>query len=101
MSQQLKLKVLWLKNFLGLGIDQITTKQQYPLTKYYFWPRTEAWEQIKSELDSKSWLDKKEKVRILNLTADVMNYWKNNRNTTNVETAKNNFFEAEFFHLQN
>ena len=53
---QLRLKVAWFKNFLGLDVDQIDTNQQYFLTPYYFWPRTEAWEQLKLELDSKVWL---------------------------------------------
>jgi len=49
-AQQLKLKVLWLKNVLCLAIDQTVIKQSYPLTQYYFWPRTEAWDQLKLEL---------------------------------------------------
>ena len=59
---KLKLKVLWVENILGFGVDQLTIKQQSPVTLYYFWPRTEAWEQLKSELDSKLWLSKEEKV---------------------------------------
>ena len=64
-AQKLKLKVLWLKNVLGLAIDQTVIKQSYPLTQYYFWPRTEAWDQLKLELDSKPWLSDKEKISTL------------------------------------
>jgi hypothetical protein len=39
---QLKLKIAWFKNFLGLAIDQVNLDQQYSLTPYYFWPKTEA-----------------------------------------------------------
>ena len=49
MSANLRLKVLWLKNCLGLSIDQVSLKSQLPITFYYFWPRTEAWEQLKLE----------------------------------------------------
>ena len=52
-SQQLKLNVIWVKNFLGFAVDQTIEKTSYPLTSYYLWPRTEAWEQLKLELDSK------------------------------------------------
>ncbi len=100
MAYQLKLKVLWVKDILGLGVDQLTIKQQYPLTLYYFWPRTEAWEQLKSELDSKSWLSKKEKIEILNLAADVMNHWRKYRNMDNIENVKNKFFEAIFIDIK-
>ena len=56
-SFQLRLKVVWFKDFLGLAIDQVNSDLQYSLTPYYFWPRTEAWEQLKLELDSKIWLN--------------------------------------------
>ena len=100
-AQHLKLKVLWLKNSLGLGIDQANIKHQFPLTQYYFWPKTEAWEQLKSDLDSKPWIRKKEKINILNLSADIMNYWRQRRNTESLEVVKNSFFEVDFIELQN
>jgi len=78
---KLKLKIIWSNNFLGLGVDQINTKQAIPLTNYFFWPKTEAWEQLKLELDSKQWIKTKDKVKILNTAADVMNFWRTNRNS--------------------
>ena len=101
MAHQLKLRVLWFRDFLGLGINQVTLEQQYPITSYYFWPRTEAWEQLKSELDSKTWLSKTEKVEILNLTTDIINYWRQYRNTENSQNVEKDFFEADFLDLQN
>ncbi len=88
---QLKLKVAWFKNFLGLAIDQVNLDNQYSLTPYYFWPRTEAWEQIKLELDSKSWLTKDEKIKILKTTGDVMSYWLSNRNTKTASNLREDF----------
>ena len=78
---QLKLKVAWLKNFLGLSIDQVVGNQKYAMTPYYFWPRTEAWEQLKLELDSKLWLTEEEKIKLLKTAGDVLNYWLSYRNT--------------------
>ena len=101
MAHQLKLRVLWFRDFLGLGINQVTLEQQYPITSYYFWPRTEAWEQLKSELDSKTWLSKTEKVEILNLTTDIINHWRQYRNTENSQNVEKDFFEADFLDLQN
>ena len=98
-SQQLKLKVLWLKNVLGLAIDQTVIKQSYPLTQYYFWPRTEAWDQLKLELDSKPWLSEKEKIVILNLATDIITHWRTNRNTGAVNKIANTFSEAAFVDL--
>ena len=98
-SQQLKLKVLWLKNVLGLAIDQTVIKQSYPLTQYYFWPRTEAWDQLKLELDSKPWLSEKEKIIILNLATDIITHWRTNRNADAVNKIANTFSEAAFVDL--
>jgi 30S ribosomal protein 3 len=98
-SQQLKLKVLWLKNVLGLAIDQTVIKQSYPLTQYYFWPRTEAWDQLKLELDSKPWLSEKEKIIILHLATDIITHWRTNRNTDAVNKIANTFSEAAFVDL--
>ena len=95
-QQQLKLKVLWLKNILGLSIDQMAVDHSYPLTQYYFWPKTEAWEQLKLELDSKPWLSEKDKILALNLTTDVVNYWQTSRKIENFDVIKNKFNTVDF-----
>jgi len=91
---QLRLKVAWFKNFLGLAVDQVNTNQQYFLTPYYFWPRTQAWEQLKLELDSKVWLTQEEKTRILKITGDIMEYWLTYRNNKNFGNFKDDFRTA-------
>ena len=96
---RLKLKVIWVKNFLGLAIEQITTNQNYFLTPYYFWPRTEAWDQLKLELDSKNWLSQEEKVAILTTTSNVMNYWLSSRNTVTLENLETRFQNIEICKL--
>ena len=82
---KLKLRVLWFKEFLGLAIDQEFGNQLYPLTAYYIWPKTEAWEQLKLELDSRPWLTKEKKVQILNLATEIMNSWKKHQNIGSTE----------------
>ena len=96
---QLKLKVAWFNNFLGLAVDQVNSDNQYSLTPYYFWPRTEAWEQLKLELDSKLWLTKEEKIKVLKTTGEVMSYWLSNRNTKTVSSLREDFVGVEIVNL--
>jgi 30S ribosomal protein 3 len=77
--QNFKLQVLWLDDSLGLAINQVTSKGNLPLTSYYFWPVSEAWEQIRFELDAKSWISEAERIKLLNLIVDVMNEWQGMR----------------------
>jgi 30S ribosomal protein 3 len=94
--QQLKLKVLWLKNILGLSIDQILVDHAYPVTQYYFWPKTEAWDQLKLELDSRPWLSEKDKIVVLNLTTDIVNYWHTSRKVEKLDSIKQKFTTVDF-----
>jgi|TARA_B100001142_G_C14103253_1_gene566109 30S ribosomal protein 3 len=98
---RLKLKVIWFKSFLGLAIDQITINQNYSITPYYFWPRTEAWDQLKLELDSKTWLSQDEKVKTLTLASDIMNYWLEYRNTETSVDLEKQFQDIEIVKLTN
>lgn len=90
--QNLELQVLWLDDSLGLAINQRTPKGLIPLTSYSFWPISEAWEQLRFELDSKSWIPDDESVKLLNSVVDIMNRWQefrthsDERNFTNEET---------------
>lgn len=73
-SIKLKLNAIWGKDFLGLAIDQVIGNYHSPITAYYFWPRTEAWEQLKLELESKPWIQRSEKVKVLNSVTELMNF---------------------------
>jgi len=97
---KLKLRVLWFKDCLGLAIDQQGVNQAYPLTPYYIWPRTEAWEQLKLELDSRPWLPNANKVLILNLTTEVMNSWREYRKLESPKLSPR-FHDINFVEIQN
>ena len=87
----LKLRVLWFKEFLGLAIDQEFSTQLYPLTAYYIWPKTEAWEQLKLELESKPWIDEKDKVTLLNKATEIINYWQEDGRKESIGKVQSKF----------
>lgn len=93
---QLELKVLWSSNFLGLAIDHNSTRLKLPITSYYFWPKTEAWEQLKIELTFKPWVANKEKVRVLNSASEIMCFWRTNRNRGTLKDMVKRFPDVNF-----
>ena len=90
--QRLKLQVLWLEDSLGFAINKIATKGKVVLTPYFFWPISDAWGQIKLELESKSWLPESDRVAVLNSATEVMNCWEQSR--TLDTSVKNRNYEG-------
>ncbi|KAH7292713.1 hypothetical protein KP509_29G082200 [Ceratopteris richardii] len=76
---QVMLKFVWMDKNIGIGLDQVVPGHgTVPLTSYYFWPRKDAWEEIKIKLESKKWISRKQTILLLNQATDVINLWQQN-----------------------
>jgi len=87
------LKVLLLKHNIAFSVDHVVKKGLSPLTSYFFWPRNDAWTQIKQELESKPWISNNDKIDILNKVTALINYWQENNQASSLNKVEKEFPE--------
>ncbi|KAK1439106.1 hypothetical protein QVD17_04921 [Tagetes erecta] len=73
---RLVLKFIWMDKNIGLALDQVIPGYgTIPVSPYYFWPRKDAWEELKVMLESKPWISQKQVIILLNQATDIINLW--------------------------
>ncbi|KAK6931483.1 Ribosomal protein PSRP-3/Ycf65 [Dillenia turbinata] len=76
LKPRLVLKFIWMEKNIGLGLDQmIPGHGTVPLSPYFFWPRKDAWEELKSTVETKPWISQKKMIILLNQATDIINLW--------------------------
>ncbi|XP_059642255.1 small ribosomal subunit protein cS23-like [Cornus florida] len=73
---RLVLKFIWMEKNIGIALNQVIPGHgTIPLSPYYFWPRKDAWEELKVMLESKPWISQKQMIIFLNQATDIINLW--------------------------
>ncbi|WP_308255160.1 30S ribosomal protein PSRP-3 [Geminocystis sp. GBBB08] len=96
MDSRFVLKVVWLDKDVALAVDYVISKGTSPLTAYYFWPRSDAWQELKDELDKKNWITDNEKIQLLNQATEVINFWQEKGRVTTMLQAQQKFPQVVF-----
>lgn len=96
-NERFSLNFLWLERNIGVAVDHCYGKgQKSPLTEYYFWPRTDAWEELKASLEGKPWVGERDKVLLLNQTTEVINFWQDEETKHTMADARVAFANCKF-----
>lgn len=90
------LNFLWLDKNIAVSVDQVFAKgHRSPVTEYFFWPRKDAWEELKAALEARPWIGERSKVLLLNRCTEVINYWQD-EDKHSIADAETKFTDCKF-----
>lgn len=76
LKPRVALKFIWMEKHIGVAVDQVIPGYgPVPLSPYYWWPRTDAWEELKTKLEEKNWIPQRQAIVLLNQATDIINLW--------------------------
>ena len=82
------IKIIWLDHNIAIAIDHIVKQGYSPLTPYFFWPRCDAWLQLKTELESKPWISENDRIELLNKITTIINYWQRSNKKQSIKNVQ-------------
>lgn len=92
-----KLNLLWMDKNIAVAVDQVYSRgQTSPLTEYFFWPRKDAWDELKTALEQRPWILERDKVVLLNRLTQIINFWQDEAVKHTMEEARANFPDCSF-----
>lgn len=88
---------------IAFSLSQRVKSSSIPLTEFYFWPQTDAWEQIKFYIESLNWINQEDAISLLNLVTEIINFWQNHsdENSKNFNSVQSLFPDVCFVNLHN
>lgn len=93
-----KLNFIWTERNIAVAVDQVYSRGQVsPLTEYFFWPRKDAWDELRMALEARPWIPERDKVILLNRTTEVINTWQvEGENRPSLDVVKAEFPDCSF-----
>ncbi|KAG1665561.1 hypothetical protein FOA52_000707 [Chlamydomonas sp. UWO 241] len=92
-----KLSFIWTERNIAVAVDQVYSRGQVsPLTEFFFWPRKDAWEELRLALEARPWISERDKVILLNRTTEVINFWQQEGEKPTLEAVKGAFPDCAF-----
>jgi hypothetical protein len=73
--EKYNLKFIWLETSLAVCLNQQVGRRSVPLTDFFFWPQTDAWNSLKIYLENSKFISESERANILNEIGEVINSW--------------------------
>lgn len=94
---QFTLNFLWLEKNVAIAVDQLFDQnKKSPVTEYFFWPRVDAWEELKDAMEAKPWVQERDKIILLNKATEIINFWQDNEPRKTVQEAREAFPDCTF-----